>query len=64
MEKLIGVDWSGIFIPIHSLAEMVVRGSLMYVALFLILHFVMKRQTGSVGLADILVMRLPGARRL
>ena len=56
MEKLIAVDWSGIFIPTHSLAEMVVRGSLMYVALFLILRFVMKRQTGSVGIADILVI--------
>ena len=32
------------------------RGSLMYVALFLILRFVMKRQTGSVGIADILVI--------
>jgi uncharacterized membrane protein YcaP (DUF421 family) len=56
MEKLIEVDWAGIFIPTHSLAEMVVRGSLMYVALFLILRFVMKRQTGSVGIADILVI--------
>jgi uncharacterized membrane protein YcaP (DUF421 family) len=56
MEKLIEVDWAGIFVPTHSLAEMVVRGSLMYIALFLILRFVMKRQTGSVGIADILVI--------
>ena len=49
-------DWAGRFIPTHSIAEMVVRGSLMYLALFVILRFVMKRQAGSIGLADILVI--------
>lgn len=56
MEKLFAVDWAELFIPTHSLLEMIVRGSLMYVALFLILRFVMKRQTGSLGIADILVI--------
>jgi uncharacterized membrane protein YcaP (DUF421 family) len=35
---------------------MFVRGTLMYVALFLIFRFVMKRQTGLIGIADILVV--------
>ena len=56
MERIVSVDWSTLFIPTHSLLEMVIRGSLMYVGLFLILRFVMKRQTGSIGIADILVI--------
>ncbi len=56
MDWLIDVGWRELFVPTHSLMEMVVRGTLMYVALFLIFRFVMKRQTGSVGLADILVI--------
>jgi uncharacterized membrane protein YcaP (DUF421 family) len=56
MEKLFQVDWAELLIPTHSIAEMIVRGSLMYVALFLILRFVMKRQAGSIGIADILVI--------
>jgi uncharacterized membrane protein YcaP (DUF421 family) len=56
MDKLLAVDWQALFLPTHSLLEMVVRGTLMYVALFLVFRFVMKRQTGSVGLADILVI--------
>ena len=56
MEKLLQVDWAGLFIPTHSVAEMVVRGTLMYLALFLILRFLMKRQGGSIGIADLLVI--------
>ena len=56
MESLSAVDWSSLFRPSHSLAEMIVRGTLMYLALFVILRFAMKRQAGSVGMADILVI--------
>lgn len=56
MDSLFKVDWAGLFVPTHSIAEMVVRGSLMYLALFVILRFIMKRQAGSIGLADILVI--------
>jgi uncharacterized membrane protein YcaP (DUF421 family) len=58
MMDLFDVDWVGIAIPTHSIAEMIVRGTLMYLALFVILRFVMKRQAGSIGLADILVIVL------
>lgn len=56
MSKLIDVDWAGMFIPTHSIAEMIIRGTVMYIALFLILRFLMKRQTGSIGIADLLVI--------
>ena len=58
MDKLIQVEWSELFLPTHSVGEMVVRGTLMYLALFLILRFVMKRQAGSLGIADVLVIVL------
>jgi uncharacterized membrane protein YcaP (DUF421 family) len=56
MDKIFGVDWPTLFIPTHSLAEMILRGSIMYIGLFLILRFVMKRQAGAIGIADILVI--------
>ena len=56
MDQLFHIDWPGLFVPTHSFAEMIVRGTLMYLALFCILRFVMKRQTGSLGTADILLI--------
>lgn len=56
MSKIYSVDWADIVIPTHSLLEMVVRGSLSYVALFFILRFLMKRQSSTIGIADILVI--------
>jgi uncharacterized membrane protein YcaP (DUF421 family) len=56
MAKLLKVEWAELFIPYHSLAEMIVRGTIMYIALFFILRFLMKRQAGSIGIADVLVI--------
>jgi uncharacterized membrane protein YcaP (DUF421 family) len=56
MDKFVKVEWDELFIPTHSIAEMVVRGALMYLALFIILRFVMKRQAGALGIADIWVI--------
>jgi len=36
--------------------ELIVRGSLIYWLLFLLFRFILRRDTGSVGLADILVI--------
>ncbi len=52
------MDWEGLFVPTHSLIEIVVRGTFMYWVLFLILRFVMQRQTGGIGIADLLVIVL------
>ena len=56
MDKLFGIDGSELIVPTHSVLEMIIRGSLMYLALFLILRIVMRRQAGSIGIADILVI--------
>lgn len=56
MDRVFEVDWIELFRPTHSIAEMIVRGALTYLGLFLILRFLMRRQTGSIGVADILVI--------
>lgn len=52
------VDWVGMFTPARSIVEMVVRATIMYFAIVLLLKLVVKRQTGGVGRTDILVIVL------
>ncbi len=56
LDALIKVDWHDLFIPTHSVAEMIVRGTLMYLGLFLIFRFIVGRQSSAIGIADILVI--------
>src|SRR5436189_6398245 len=56
LDKLFLIEWSELLIPTHSLAEMILRGTVMYLSLFVILRFVMVRQTSTIGIADILVI--------
>ncbi len=57
-DKLFTVGWADLFIPAHSVAEMVVRGTLMYLALFIIFRFVVHRQRSAIGISDVLVIVL------
>jgi uncharacterized membrane protein YcaP (DUF421 family) len=52
-----GVDWHAAFVPKYSI-ELVVRGALMYLAIFVVLRLIFKRGAGEVGLADLLVIVL------
>lgn len=56
MDKLFLIEWADLIIPTHSIAEIVLRGTVMYLSLFLILRFVMLRQSSTIGIADILVI--------
>jgi uncharacterized membrane protein YcaP (DUF421 family) len=56
MDKLIRIDWNALLVPTYSILEMVLRGTVIYLALLLIMRFVAGRQTGSIGLSDILVI--------
>lgn len=58
MHKLLAVDWTAMFQPSVGLLEMVVRGSIMYLALFVALRFLGNRQSGALGPADLLVIVL------
>ncbi len=52
------IDWHGIFTPQNSLLELVVRGTIMYFVLFVLMRFVLKRQAGGIGTTDVLVIVL------
>lgn len=58
MDLLFDFDWQRIFVPSVSLVEIVLRGSLMYLILFTILRFVLKREAGAVSITDLLVVVL------
>ncbi|HEU5431618.1 MAG TPA: YetF domain-containing protein [Thermomicrobiales bacterium] len=53
-----GIDWGAVFLPDTPVLEIVIRGSVMYLALFALLRFVLRREAGSVGVADLLVIVL------
>lgn len=50
------MDWHAIFGISQPVAETILRGSAVYWFLFLIFRFVMRRDVGSVGIADVLVL--------
>jgi uncharacterized membrane protein YcaP (DUF421 family) len=52
------VDWQDLFVPVHPVPEIILRGTITYLMLFLILRFLLKRQSGVIGIADLLVIVL------
>lgn len=52
------VDWHSVFVPDTPLVEIFVRGTAVYLTLFLLLRLVLKRQSGTVGITDLLVVVL------
>ncbi len=50
------MDWGAIFGVETSPLELIVRGSAMYLFLFVIFRVVIRRRVGSVGMADILIL--------
>jgi uncharacterized membrane protein YcaP (DUF421 family) len=52
------IDWKTIFSPDVPLLEIVLRASVMYISLFVLLRVILKRQTGSLGMTDLLLITL------
>jgi uncharacterized membrane protein YcaP (DUF421 family) len=52
------VDWGSVFLPDAPFLEIIVRGSVMYLALFIMLRIVLKRQAGALGMTDLLLITL------
>jgi uncharacterized membrane protein YcaP (DUF421 family) len=50
------MDWSELFGLSVSPWELIVRGSAMYLFLFILFRGVVKRRVGSIGMADILIL--------
>jgi uncharacterized membrane protein YcaP (DUF421 family) len=55
VDWLFNIDWISMFSPKESVAEIVIRGTIMYLGMYTLLR-VFRRQSGSVGIADLLVI--------
>lgn len=52
------LDWSRVFVPDTPLFEIFLRGTVVYLSIFFLLRIALKRQAGTVGIADLLVVVL------
>lgn len=52
---ILNIDWNSMFVPKESIAEIVIRGTIMYIGMFALLR-IFRRQSGSLGIADLLVI--------
>lgn len=55
---MLQVDWAAVFLPSVPWAEIIVRGSLVYWFIFLLFRVVLRRDTGDLGVADMLLIVL------
>lgn len=53
-----GVDFRELFVPTMPLLEIFLRGTIMYLGLFLLLRIILKRETGSLNISDLLMVVL------
>jgi uncharacterized membrane protein YcaP (DUF421 family) len=56
MDWLIGADWHKMFAVNTPVLEIFLRGTIVYLALFVFLRYIVKREVGTVGIADLLVI--------
>lgn len=56
MESLLAIDWSEVFGLGLPVAEIMARGTAMYWFLFVIFRFLVRRDVGAVGIADLLIL--------
>ncbi|MDY0959753.1 DUF421 domain-containing protein [Sphingomonas sp. CFBP8993] len=49
-------DWSAMFVPELQVAEVVLRGTIMYLFLVLVMRFLLKREGGDINIADLVVV--------
>jgi uncharacterized membrane protein YcaP (DUF421 family) len=55
MAAWLETDWSRMFVPQMSLPEILLRGTLTYLAVVLLFRIILKRQAGKVAASDLLV---------
>jgi uncharacterized membrane protein YcaP (DUF421 family) len=58
MHMFLDIDWAELFSISMPVAEIIVRGTAIYWFLFLIFRFLLRRDIGAVGVADILILVL------
>ena len=55
MDTLLKIDWRSLFFPSISVAEMFLRGTIVYLFLFFILR-ILRRESGAIGISDLLLI--------
>jgi len=55
MIALLMIDWEAVFRPSTSIPEIILRGTLVYLFLFIVLRF-LRRSAGAIGISDLLVV--------
>lgn len=58
MENFFDLEWGTIFLPATPILEIFLRGSVIYLTLFFLLRFVLKREASGIGITDVLVVVL------
>jgi uncharacterized membrane protein YcaP (DUF421 family) len=57
MNALLAIDWKSVFIPSVHLAEIFLRGTIVYLFIFFLLR-ILRREAGAIGISDLLVVVL------
>jgi uncharacterized membrane protein YcaP (DUF421 family) len=57
MDVFLQIDWRSIFLPSVSVAEIFLRGTIVYLFLFFILRM-LRREAGAIGISDLLLVVL------
>jgi uncharacterized membrane protein YcaP (DUF421 family) len=57
MTTVFHIDWQSLFMPSFHLGEIFLRGTLVYLFLFIVLR-ILRREAGALGIADLLVVVL------
>jgi uncharacterized membrane protein YcaP (DUF421 family) len=58
MPLLLNIVWHELYTPDRPILESFLRGTIIYLSIFILLRFVLKRQAGNVGLSDMLLIVL------
>ncbi len=58
MDIWFNISWKALFVPSVSVAELILRGSLVYLVLLWVLRLLPSRQLGTLGIPDLLVVVL------
>ncbi|GEO11482.1 DUF421 domain-containing protein [Segetibacter aerophilus] len=52
------IDWAKVFMPDTPILEIIVRGTVTYLALFTLLRIILRRESSNLGITDMLVIVL------
>ncbi|MEJ2747496.1 MAG: DUF421 domain-containing protein [Anaerolineae bacterium] len=58
---MFNIDWHGIFAPSVPFLEIILRGTVVYLVLFILLRATFRRIGGNIGLGDVLMIALVAA---